>query len=77
MHIFVMSILSILLSFDQDITIHHLLENRRPRRSTLSQEPPLLVMYVCLVSSYVMPCDHSKPTSAMHHMPEPLAPTQP
>jgi hypothetical protein len=26
---------------------------------------------MCLVSSYVMPCDHSRPTCAMHHIPEP------
>jgi hypothetical protein len=50
------------------------LEDRRPRRSTPIQEPPLLAMYVCLVSSYAMPCDHSGPTCAMHHIPEPLTP---
>jgi hypothetical protein len=28
-------------------------------------------MSVCLVSSYAMPCDHSRPTCAMHHITEP------
>jgi hypothetical protein len=46
------------------------LEDRHPRRSTPIQERPLLAMYVCLVSSYAMPCDHSGPTSAMRHIPE-------
>jgi hypothetical protein len=31
------------------------LEDRRPRRSTPIQEPPLLAMFVCLLSSYAMP----------------------
>jgi hypothetical protein len=53
------------------------LEDRRPRRSTPIQEPPLLATSVCLVSSYAMPCDHSRPTCAMHHIPEPLAHTCP
>jgi hypothetical protein len=60
----------------EDITIHPL-EDRRDRRSTTIQEPPLLVTSVCLVSSYAMPCDHSGPTCAMRHIPEPLTPTRP
>jgi hypothetical protein len=60
----------------EDITIHPL-EDRRPRRSTTIQEPPLLVTSVCLVSSYAMPCDHSGPTCAMRHIPEPLTHTRP
>jgi hypothetical protein len=42
------------------------LEDRRPCRSTPIQEPPLLAKYVCLVSSYAMPCDHSGPTGNHH-----------
>jgi hypothetical protein len=53
------------------------LEDRRPRRSTSIQEPPLLAMSVCLVSSYAMPCDHSGPTCAMRYIPEPLTHTRP
>jgi hypothetical protein len=47
-------------------------EDRRPHWSTLSQEPPLLAMSVCLVSSYAIPCDHSRPTCFMRHILEPL-----
>jgi hypothetical protein len=54
-----------------------LLKDRRPRRSTPIQEPYLLVMYVCLVSSYAMACDHSGPTCAMRHIPEPPNPYTP
>jgi hypothetical protein len=50
------------------------LEDRRPRRSTPIQKPPLLATSVCLVLSYVMPCDHSRPTCAMRHIPEPPSP---
>jgi hypothetical protein len=57
----------------QDITIHPL-EDRRPRRSTPIQEPPLLAMSVCLMSSYTMPCDHSGPTYAICHIPKPPSP---
>jgi hypothetical protein len=46
------------------------LEDRRPRRSTPIQEPPLLAMSVCLVSSYAITCDHSRPTCTMRHIPE-------
>jgi uracil-DNA glycosylase len=53
------------------------LEDRRPRRSTPIQEPPLLATSVCLVSSYAMPCDHSGPTCAMRHIPEPPSPHTP
>jgi hypothetical protein len=53
------------------------LEDRRPRRSTPIQGPPLLATFVCLVSSYAMPCDHSGPTSAMRHIPKPLTHTHP
>jgi hypothetical protein len=53
------------------------LEDRRPCRSTLIQGPPLLAMYVCLVSSYDMPCDHSGPTCIMCHIPEPPNPHTP
>jgi hypothetical protein len=78
MHLVGMSTLLILLSLGpgyhhprgQDITIHPL-EDRRPRRPTPIQEPPLLAMSVCLVSSYDMPCGHSGPTCAMRHIPEP------
>jgi hypothetical protein len=61
----------------QDMTIHPCLEDRRPRRSTSIQKSPLLTTSVCLVSSYVMPCDHSGPTYAMRHIPEPLSPHTP
>jgi hypothetical protein len=53
------------------------LEDRRPRRATPIQEPPLLATSVCLVLSYAMPCDHSRPTCAMRHIPEPLTHTRP
>jgi hypothetical protein len=84
MHLVGMVTLLILLSFGlgyhrprgQDITIHPL-EDRRSRRSTPIQEPPLLVTFVCLVLSYAMPCDHSGPTCAMCHIPEPLTHTRP
>jgi hypothetical protein len=84
MHLVGLSTLLILLSLGPgyhhplglDITIHPL-EDQRPRQSTLSQEPPLLATYVCPVSSYDMPCDHSGPTCDMHHMLELLAHTRP
>jgi hypothetical protein len=59
MHLIDMNTLLILLSLGPRYH-HHLgpgyqnppsLEDRRPRRSTLSQEPPLLTTSVCLVSS--------------------------
>jgi hypothetical protein len=53
------------------------LEDRRPRRSTPIQEPPLLATSMCLVSSYAMPCDHFGPTCAMRHIPEPPSPHTP
>jgi hypothetical protein len=53
------------------------LEDRRPRRSIPIQEPPLLAMSVCLVSSYAMPCDHFGSTCAMRHIPEPSNPHTP
>jgi hypothetical protein len=53
------------------------LEDRRPCRSTPIQELPLLATSVCLVSSYAMPCDHSGPTCAMRHIPEPPSPHTP
>jgi hypothetical protein len=53
------------------------LQDRRPHRSTPSQEPPILAMIVCLVSSYAMPCDHFGPTCAMCHIPEPLTHIRP
>jgi hypothetical protein len=53
------------------------LEDQRPRQSTPIQEPPLLATSVCLVSSYAMPCDHSGPTCAMRHIPEPPSPHTP
>jgi hypothetical protein len=52
------------------------LEDRCPRRSTPIQEPPLLAISMCLVSSYAMPCDHSEPTCAMRHIPELLTHTR-
>jgi hypothetical protein len=52
------------------------LEDRCPHRSSQSQEPSLLAMFVCLVSSYAMPSDHSRPTCAIHHIPKPLAHTR-
>jgi hypothetical protein len=36
-----------------------------------------LATSVCLVSSYAMPCDHSRPTCAMRHIPEPPSPHTP
>jgi hypothetical protein len=36
-----------------------------------------LATSVCLVSSYAMPCDHSGPTCAMHHIPQPPSPHTP
>jgi hypothetical protein len=85
MHLVGMITLLILLSLGpgnhhprgQDITIHPPLEDRCPRRSTPIQEPPLLATSVCLVSSYAMPCDHSEPTCAMRHIPEPPSPHMP
>jgi hypothetical protein len=53
------------------------LEDRRPRRSTPIQEPPLLTTSICLVSSYAMPCDHFGPTCAMRHILEPPSPHTP
>jgi hypothetical protein len=53
------------------------LEDRHPLWSTPIQKPPLLAMFVCLVSSYAMPCDHPRPTCAMRHIPDPLAHTRP
>jgi hypothetical protein len=53
------------------------LEDRRPRRSTPIQEPPLLATSVCLLSSYAMPYDHSGPTCAMRHISEPPSPHTP
>jgi hypothetical protein len=61
----------------QDITIHPPLEDRRLHRSTPIQGPSLLATVVCLVSSYTMPCDHSGPTCAMRHIPEPPNPHTP
>jgi hypothetical protein len=82
MHLVGMDTLLILLSLGpeyhhprgQDITIHPL---RRPTSSSVNpiQEPPLLATFVCLVSSYAMSCDHSRPTCAMRHIPEPLTHT--
>jgi hypothetical protein len=57
----------------QDITIHPL-EDWRPRRSTPIHELPLLATSVCLLSSYVMSCDNSRPTYAIHHIPKPITP---
>jgi hypothetical protein len=81
MHLVDMITLLILLSFrpghpipEARISQSTPLEDRRPRRSTLIQEPPLLATSVCLVSSYAMPCDHSGPTCAMRHIPEPPSP---
>jgi hypothetical protein len=48
-----------------------LLDDRRPRRSTPSHEPSLLVTFVCLVLSYGMPCDHSRPTCTMRYILKP------
>jgi hypothetical protein len=53
------------------------LEDRRPRRSTPIQEPPLLATSMCLVSSYSMSCDHCGPTCTMRHIPEPPNPQTP
>jgi hypothetical protein len=53
------------------------LEDRRPRRSTPIQEPPLLATSVYLVSSYAIPCDHSGSTCVMRHIPEPPSPHTP
>jgi hypothetical protein len=83
MHLVGMDTLLVLLSLGpgshhprgQDITIHPPLEDRRPRWSTPIQEPPLLATFVCLVSSYAMPCGHSEPTCAMRHIPNPLTHT--
>jgi hypothetical protein len=85
MHLVGMDTLLILLSLEpgnyhprgQDITTHPPLEDRRPRRSTPTQEPPLLATSMCLVSSYAMPCDHSGPTCAMCHIPKPPSPLTP
>jgi hypothetical protein len=85
MHLVCMDTLLILLSLG--LGYHHPrarisqstppLEDRCPRRSTPIQKPPLLAMFMCLVSSYAMPCDHSGPTCAMRHIPEPLTHTRP
>jgi hypothetical protein len=85
MHLIGMDTLLIILSLGpgnhhprgQDITIHPPLEDQRPCWSTPIQEPPLLATSVCLVSSYVMPCDHFGPTCAMRHIPEPPNPHTP
>jgi hypothetical protein len=79
MHVVGTSTLLILLSFRPGY--HHPLgpgyhnppplEDRSLYRSTLSKEPPLLATSVCLVLSYAMPCDHSGPTCAMRHIPNP------
>jgi hypothetical protein len=71
----------------QDITIpgariHNTppLEEQSPRQSTPIQEPPVLATSMCQVSSYAMPCDHSEPTCAMHHileLPSPHTPVKP
>jgi hypothetical protein len=84
MHLVYMSTLLILLNLrpgyhhprGQDITIHPL---RRPMSSSVNPNPETspLAMSVCLVLSYDMPCDHSRPTCAMHHIPEPLTHTRP
>jgi hypothetical protein len=55
----------------------HTLEDRRPCRSTPSQEHPLLAMSVCLVPSYVMTCDHTRPTCAICLNPDPYTPVKP
>jgi hypothetical protein len=81
MHLIGMDTLLILLSLGpgnhhprgQDITIHPL---RRPTSSSVNPNPgtsPLSHVYV-LVSSYAIPCDHSGPTCAMCHIPEPPNP---
>jgi hypothetical protein len=41
------------------------------------REPPHLATSVCLVSSYAIPCDHSRPTCAMRHLTEPPNPHMP
>jgi hypothetical protein len=85
MHLIDMSTLLILLSLGPGYN-HPLgpgyhnpprLEDRSPCRSTPSQEPPLLAMSVCLVSSYAIPCDHSGPTCAKRRIPEPPSPHTP
>jgi hypothetical protein len=53
------------------------LEDRRPCRSTPIQEPTLLATSVCLVSSYIMSCDHSGPTCTLRHIHEPPSPHTP
>jgi hypothetical protein len=44
-------------------------------RVRVSQKPPLLAVFICLVISYVMSCDHYEPTCVMHHILELLAHT--
>jgi hypothetical protein len=61
----------------QVITIHPL---RRPTSSSVNPNLgtwPLLATFMCLVSSYAMPCDHSGPTCAMHYIPESPSPHTP
>jgi hypothetical protein len=85
MHLVGMITLLILLSLrpgyhhprGQDITNPPPLEDRRPRRSTLIQEPFLLATSVCLVSSYAMPCDQPNPYVSCAIYPNPLAHTHP
>jgi hypothetical protein len=60
----------------QDIIIHPL-RRLTSSSSTPIQQPPLLATSVCLVSSYAIPCDHSRPTCAMCHITEPLTHTCP
>jgi hypothetical protein len=77
MHLVGMDTLLILLSLGPGYHNPSPLEDRRPRRSTPILKPPLLATYVCLVSSYVMPCDHSGPTCDMRHIPKPPIPHTP
>jgi hypothetical protein len=60
----------------QDIIIHPL---RRLTSSLVNPNlgTPLLDTFVCLVSSYVMSCDHFGPTYVMRHIPEPPSPHTP
>ena len=78
MHLIDMSILSLLLSLGPGSHNHPPLEDRRPRRSTPSQELfPLGHVCVSSAGIYAMPCDHSGSTCAMRHMSAPLAHTRP
>jgi hypothetical protein len=84
MHLVDMSTLLILLSLGPGYPIpgpgyHNSrpLEDRRPRRSTPIQEPPLLATSMCLVLSYAMPCGHTGPTCVRHHIPESRSPHTP